>query len=60
QRLQAYLQEAGDELFEPGQKLAEKWAVNGVPTFVVDDRFKVVGSDQGNALRQAIEKVLKE
>jgi predicted DsbA family dithiol-disulfide isomerase len=60
QDLQVYLQQADKDLLIPAQKLAAQWSVNAVPTFVVADRYKIVGSDQDQALRNAIEEVMKE
>ena len=60
QAFQNYLQEAGDELLMPAKKLIEKWTVDSVPTFVVADLYKIVGSDQEQILRNAIESVMKQ
>lgn len=59
QGLEFFLQEAGNQMFKPALKLIEEYAVNSVPTFIVADQYKVVGSDQEKALREAIEKVMK-
>ncbi len=60
QELQAFIRETNNEIFKPCLKLIEKFEVNSVPTFIVADRYKVVGSDQEEALRRVIEKAMKE
>ncbi|SMP72175.1 Predicted dithiol-disulfide isomerase, DsbA family [Anoxynatronum buryatiense] len=59
QQLETYLQRAGNDLLLPAQQLAKQWSVSAVPTFVVANEHKIVGSDQDQALRTAIEKAMK-
>ncbi len=58
--LQASIQETNNEIFKPCLELIDKYEVNSVPTFVVADHYKVMGSDKEDALRKAIEKAMKE
>lgn len=58
--LESFVQQAKHQVFKPALKLIEEYAVNSVPTFIVADKYKVVGSDQDKALREAIEKAMRE
>lgn len=55
-----FIRQTDNEVFIPALKLIEENAVNSVPTFVVADQYKVVGSDQEKALREAIKSAMRE
>ena len=59
QHLAAHLQTADSTRLAPAQQLAKVWSVSAVPTFIVAEEFKIVGSDQDQALVDAIEMVMK-